>query len=123
MVLYNLALCHLQAQEYPLAIEAAKTCIDLILKREPPKTDPGAKTLQRNQSSSAAILPPHDTSKQEQGLNNSTIEMLADMHVLQGLSYLRSKNIKRAGRCFNEAKLYQVSRKTELQMLVESTSL
>lgn len=49
--------------------------------------------------------------------------MLADMHVVQGLSYLRSQNMKRAGRCFNEAKLYQVSRKTELQMLVESKCL
>ena len=53
-------------------------------------------------------------------MNNSEIEMMADMHILEGLGYLRSKNIKRAGKCFNEAKLYQVSRKNELQMLMET---
>ncbi len=46
--------------------------------------------------------------------------MMADMHILEGLGHLRSKNIKRAGKCFNEAKLYQVSRKNELQMLMET---
>jgi hypothetical protein len=47
--------------------------------------------------------------------------MLADMHVVQGLANLRLLNIKRAGRCFDEAKAFKVPRKSQMLILIQST--
>jgi hypothetical protein len=56
-------------------------------------------------------------------LTDNEIEMLADMHVVQGLSNLRLLHLKRAGRCFDEAKAYIVPRKSEMLILVQSKFL
>jgi hypothetical protein len=50
---------------------------------------------------------------------NRDKEMLADMHNVQGLCYLRSnQNIRKAGRCFEDAKAFKVERRSELMILV-----
>ena len=43
------------------------------------------------------------------------------MHVVQGLANLRLLNIKRAGRCFDEAKAFKVPRKSQMLILIQST--
>lgn len=55
-------------------------------------------------------------------LSDNEIEMLADMHVVQGLANLRLMNIKRAGRCFDDAKAFKVPRKSQMLILVQSTN-
>jgi hypothetical protein len=46
--------------------------------------------------------------------------MMSDMLVVQGLCNLRTQNVKKAGHCFEEARLYKGPRKTELVTLMES---
>ena len=51
-------------------------------------------------------------------MSDNEIEMLADMHVVQGLANLRLLHLKRAGRCFDEAKAFKVPRKSEMMILI-----
>ena len=53
-------------------------------------------------------------------MNNSEIEMLADIHIIEGLCHLRTGNAKKAGRCFEEARNYKVTQKREITVLNES---
>lgn len=45
-------------------------------------------------------------------MNNSEIEMLSDMYVIQGLGNLRIDNIKRACKCFEESRQFKVEKKS-----------
>jgi hypothetical protein len=56
--------------------------------------------------------------EQQSVLSDNEIEMLADMHVVSGLANLRLLKIKKAGRCFDEAKAYTVPRKSDMLILV-----
>ncbi len=47
-------------------------------------------------------------------LSDGEIEMLADMHVVQGLANLRLLHYKRAGRCFDDARAFKVPRKSSM---------
>jgi len=40
------------------------------------------------------------------------------MHVVQGLANLRLLNVKRAGRCFDEAKSFKIPRKSQMLILI-----
>ena len=56
-------------------------------------------------------------------MSNNEIEMLADMNVIQGLCCMRMQNLKKAGRCFDEARNYKVQRKSEMYILLQSKIL
>lgn len=47
-------------------------------------------------------------------------EMISDMYKIQGLCYLRSKELKKAGKCFEEAGYYTVKRNKALSILFKS---